>query len=300
MNLQKFIIFLNFSLIVFYNSHFIKISKKKLLKVCLCVIGKIENRYVKEFVEHYKKIGYNKIFIYDNNEINDEKFEDIIQNEIDKGFVSIINYRGLKARQIHSYKDCYKNNNKNYDWLSFFDFDEYLVLNPPFTKIQDYLGIKKFKKCQNIKINWIYYGNTTSLYYENKPLEQRFKTRIKISRCIKSTVRGNFSINYWSRPRDPHTSLNKFVACSSSGKIVSYSTSIYSPPDIKLAYLKHYHDKSFEEFCIKIKRGNADSYNLNLNKKLKKIYEKNKNNINKLKIMEHIFNITTIKKFKKI
>ena len=58
-----------------------------MLKVCLCVIGKRENRYVKEFVEHYKKIGYNKIFIYDNNEINDEKFEDVIQDEINKGFV---------------------------------------------------------------------------------------------------------------------------------------------------------------------------------------------------------------------
>ena len=141
MNYKKLIIFYCFfTLTIFYD--FIKISKKK-LKVCLCVIAKRENRYAKEFVEHYKKIGYNKIFIYDNNEINDEKLEDVIQDEIDKGFVSIINYRGLKARQGHSYKDCYKNNNKNYDWLSFFDFDEFLELNPPFTKIQDYFRNKK-------------------------------------------------------------------------------------------------------------------------------------------------------------
>ena len=105
---------INFILIIFYD--FIKISKKKLLKVCLCIIGKKENRYAKEFVEHYKKIGYNKIFIYDNNEINDEKFEDVIQDEIDEGFASIINYRGFKAKQFR----CYKNNNKSYDWLSFF------------------------------------------------------------------------------------------------------------------------------------------------------------------------------------
>jgi len=294
MDSKKIIIFLNLSLIIFYYIH--SISKKK-LKVCLCVIGKRENRYAKEFVEHYKKIGYNKIFIYDNNEINDEKFEDVIQNDIDKGFVSIINYRGLKSSQFQSYKDCYENNNKNYDWLSFFDFDEFLELNPPFTIIQDYLRIKKFKKCQNIKINWIIYGNKTSLYYENKSLEQRFKTRIKISKCIKSTVRGNLPINYWSILRNPHTSLNKFEACSSSGKIVNYSSSI-SPPDVKFAYLKHYHDKSFEEFCIKIKRGNADSYNRHLNKKLKIIFKKNKNDANKLKIMKQIFNISNFKKRK--
>lgn len=292
---KKFVIFLNFILIVLYGFGFTKINKKKLLKVCLCVIGKRENRYVKEFVNHYKKIGYNKIFIYDNNEINDEKFEDVIQDEIDNGFVSIINYRGLKGKQVISYRDCYKNNNKNYDWLSFFDFDEFLELNPPFTKIQEYLGIKKFKKCQNIKINWIYYDNNTSLYYENRPLEQRLKTRTKLGRCIKSTVRGNLPINYWFKLGNPHTSLNKFVSCSGSGKLINYSTSIYTPPDVKLAYLKHYHVKSFEELCIKINRGNADSQNTKLNEKLKTFFDSHKNDKNKLKIMKLIFNISALK-----
>ena len=243
--LEKLIIFFfNFILIIFH--HFIMIKKnktKRILKVCLCVIGKRENRYAKEFVDHYKKIGYNKIFLYDNNEINDEKFEDVIQDEIDKGFVSIINLRGLKGRQFYSYKNCYKNNNKNYDWLSFFDFDEFLELNPPFTKIQDYLGIKKFKKCQNIKINEILFENLTKLYYENKPLKERLKKSTRLGRHIKSTVRGNLHKNYWSKMSNPHTSLNKFVTCSGSGKIINYSVSKYTPPDIKLAYLKHYYFK---------------------------------------------------------
>ena len=271
-----------------------KNKKKRILKVCLCVIGKRENRYVKEFAEHYKKIGYNKIFLYDNNEINDEKFEDVIQDEIDKGFISIINLRGLKSRQFYSYKNCYKNNNKKYDWLSFFDFDEFLELNPTFNKIQDYLGIKKFKKCDTVKINEILYEGYTKLYYENKPLKERLKNRTRIGRHIKSTVRGNLYINYWSKMKNPHTSLNKFVTCSGSGKIINYSTSVYTPPDLKLAYLKHYYIKSFEEFCIKQKRGDADKNNLNLNKKLKKFFDLTKNDRNKLKIMKKIFNITSL------
>ena len=64
---------------------FFKEDKKKQLKVCLCVIGKKENLYAREFVDYYRKIGYNNIFIYDNNEINDEKFEDVINNEIKEG-----------------------------------------------------------------------------------------------------------------------------------------------------------------------------------------------------------------------
>ena len=96
-------------------------------------------------------MGYNKIFIYDNNDLEDEKFEDVIQNEIDNGFVSIINIRGYKNQQFASYKDCYGKNNIFYDWLSFFDFDEFLELNPKNTTIQKFLNNKRYKKCQNNK-----------------------------------------------------------------------------------------------------------------------------------------------------
>ena len=61
---------------------FIKINRNKSLKVCLCTIGKKENVYASEFVDHYKKMGYDKIFIYDNNDIEDEKFEDVLYRQI--------------------------------------------------------------------------------------------------------------------------------------------------------------------------------------------------------------------------
>jgi len=298
--LFKFLnLIINFIIIKYCYFKFIKIKiKKKKIKICLCVIGKKENRYIKEFVNHYKKLGYNKIFIYDNNQINDEKFEDIIQDEVDKGFVSIINYRGLKGKQFSSYRDCYKKNNKKFDWLSFFDFDEFLELRASYKKIQDFLGERRFKKCQNIKINWIYYNNKNGLYYENKPLEKRIPKRTKLGRCIKSTVRGNLSVNYWSKMGNPHTSFNKFISCSSSGKIINYSSPFNIPPDVKYAYLKHYYIKSFEEQCIKIQRGYADRHNENITLRIKNFFNLNKKNKNKLKIMKKIFNISSIDKIK--
>ena len=39
------------------------------MKVALCAIGKEENLYALEFVNHYQNLGYGHIFIYDNNEI---------------------------------------------------------------------------------------------------------------------------------------------------------------------------------------------------------------------------------------
>ena len=95
---------------------------KNIINVCLYVIGKGEKLYVKEYINYYEKLGYNHIFLYDNNDINGEVYEDIIQDELKKGFVSIINYRGKIGKryvngfkmdsQNEAYYDCYEKNNK--------------------------------------------------------------------------------------------------------------------------------------------------------------------------------------------
>ena len=278
---------INFILIQIYQ------KKEKKLRICLCIIGKKENLYAKEFIEHYKKLGYNKIFIYDNNDINDERFEEIIQDEINNGFVSIINYRGYKLpQQLSSYKDCYEKNNLAYNWLSFFDFDEYLELKPKNITIQNFLSHERYHYCQIIKINWICYSNYKNLYYDKKPIQQRFFSSIQPDKHIKSTVRGNLPTNYWQNAGTPHSSRNKFNSCSSSGKMIDFSSSFNDPPDIKYAFLKHYHYKSFEEFCIKLKRGKPDQDNHDLILRLKSFYQQNKYDYNKLNIMNKVFNLT--------
>lgn len=83
-NIIKSLIYISCIIICFL------INKK--INVCVCTAGKIENRYIIEFVEHYKKYCVNKIFLYDNNDINGEKFEDVINNYIKGGFVKLIIY----------------------------------------------------------------------------------------------------------------------------------------------------------------------------------------------------------------
>ena len=83
--------------------------------VCVCTIGKMENRYIREFVEHYKKYGIYKIFLYDNNDLDGEKFEDVISDYINDDFVEVINIRGKLTPQFEFYNDCYHKNYDNYD-----------------------------------------------------------------------------------------------------------------------------------------------------------------------------------------
>ena len=64
--------------------------------------SKRENRYIREFVEYYKKMKVDKIFLYDNNEENGETFDEILSDYIKDGYVNITNYRGLNVIQHKS------------------------------------------------------------------------------------------------------------------------------------------------------------------------------------------------------
>ena len=241
-----------------------RIYKNKLVKVCLCTIGKKENLYASEFVIHYKKIGYDKIFIYDNNDIDDEKFEDVLNKKKLNNFVKIINYRGYRGKrqkpQFDAFIDCYEKNKNNYDWLSFFDFDEFLELKKH-KNIKEYLNDKIFKKCSNIKINWLIFSDNDLLYYENIPVQKRFKKPLfhfKDNRKIKSTVRGKLKFNYWRGMKNPHSSKNNLKTCNSMGKITDPKAFYSSPFNYEFSYLKHYSTKTIEEYCNKRKRGRSD------------------------------------------
>ena len=73
----------------------------------ICLIAKKENRYIKEFINYYQKLKINKIFLYDNNDLNGEHFEDILSKYINYNFVEIVNYRGKYKPQIQAYNHCY-------------------------------------------------------------------------------------------------------------------------------------------------------------------------------------------------
>ena len=264
--LNKFYIFVLILIILVFT---FKLSYKNELKrentkVCMCTIGKKENLYAKEFVDYYKSLGYNHIFIYDNNDEGDEKFETVLNEEISKNFVTIIDYRGYKGKenkpQFDAFFDCYEKYSKEYDWFSFFDFDEFLFLKNN-KNIQEFLDNKNFSKCVNVKINWMVYSDNDLINYDNRSVQERFTTPLPkdlINVHIKSTVRGHLKKNYWKKMNNPHSSNNNLMSCDPTGKKIDSSTPFHEPPNHEVAYIKHYVTKTIEEFIAKIKKGRAD------------------------------------------
>ena len=253
---------------------FLYYKRKKNTKVCICTIGKEENRYIREFIEYYKKLGVDKIFLYDNNDKNNEKFEDIIKDYIHTGFVQILDWRGIERPHFKAINDCYLNNNKKYDWLIFYDIDEYIHLSN-YKNIKQFLDSKKFNKCNKIYLNWVFHTDNDLIYYENKSLFERFPElerdaiiNINFSQKVKSIVRGNIS-NFLiaNNSHTSHIITDSIKACNGFGKEINLDDEFYLPnSDAKYNYIDHFYTKSVEEFVNKIKRGSAVNAN---NKKFK-------------------------------
>lgn len=240
-----------------------------MIKVAVCCIGRQENRYINEFINHYLSIGVDKIYIYDNNYDGEEFFEDVIPSELLNNKVEIIDYRNKSICQLKSYQDCYNKHNNEYDWILFIDCDEYLHMNH-FDNIKDFLTQDKFNDYQLIHINWMVYSDNNNIKYENKPLKERFTEPVKPlnwaktknipeNNLIKSIVRGKINSIDIKWIATPHTPVShNLKCCNASGKpclAISYLNAF----DFDHAYFKHYTTKTIEEWLdIKTKRGFPD------------------------------------------
>lgn len=239
-------------------------------KVALCCIGKCENDYALEFVEYYKKLGFDKIYIYDNNDPEGEHFETVIEEYIKSSFCEIIDFRGFEYCQLKAYQDCYDRHNKEYDWLAFFDFDEFLTLVHD-ADIHSFLEQKKFKNYQMIHINWMCFGDNEMLDTDGRRVLDRFKVPLPFetkneyefpeNNHIKTILRGNLKNVTWTSVHTPYIYYGN--CCNAIGKRCE-STSPFCIYDFSSAYLRHYVTKTIGEWVrIKMKRGNC---NMNISK----------------------------------
>ena len=269
----------------------IKNFSKNKIKVCICTVGKEENKYIREFIAHYKKIGIDKIFLYDNNDINNERFEPVIQDYIKDNYVQIFNVRGKTAKQLRIYRHCYRRNNKYYNWLVFYDIDEYINLKN-IKNIKDFLNMKQFEKCQSIYLNWIKHTDNNLLFYDNRTLKERFPDTFKNKRyCLgKTIIRGNI---IQLRIKSTHVLDKNIVNCNGFGETLKLKSKFCRKPDLKYYYIDHYEYKSLEEFIDKINKGDC-LFGYGINRKLGRIHRYFKYNnitLKKFKFMQEKINL---------
>lgn len=236
------------------------------MKTLLCTIVKNENNYLQEFIDHYKNLGITKIIIYDNNDVDGETID------IKDKKVSIVNARGKEVYQMTAYNQCYEKYKSKYDWMLFFDCDEFLYLDYKYKRIGDYLNNPIFKDFDCIKINWQVYGDDdiekSDIYsvkrfsHPVQPIDFKVdKTPYPQNWHVKSIVRckEELNINF----QNPHCPFGVVNICNNAG--IRCGNYPFEPMNYTYAVLNHYHTKTINEYIKKIDRGFAD---------IKRIYNK--------------------------
>ena len=118
--------------------------------VCFCTMAKLENRYLRDAVEYYLKLGFEKIILGDDNLLNSEKLSDTIQDYINQGKVDIIDIREKYLSQMEYFIMSYNKYKNRCKWMAYFDIDEYLEFTDKNMTIKDYLSKDVFNKCEAI------------------------------------------------------------------------------------------------------------------------------------------------------
>jgi hypothetical protein len=210
------------------------------MRVALVCIAKNEDDYIEEWINYHLKLGFSKIYIYENNWRCSVKNDNIVK----------IPYDGEVA-QTWAYNDFIQKYRNNFDWVGFLDVDEFLCLKQD-NNVIDFLS--RFNEYSGVGVNWYLFGNNNHTKKQvGLGVLERFTKRQKYAdQHIKSFINLNKVNNFSMLVHNP------------SLAIVNQEFNYFSGPFCKdckthLAQINHYFVKSFEEFKLKVERGRADT-----------------------------------------
>lgn len=215
----------------------------------ICAIVKNEELYIEEFIQYHFKLGFSKIYIYDNNKTPctmsflTNKYPDII----------IVDYPG-REQQLKAYNHFIETHGNKHKWCAFIDIDEFIVLK----QHQNIVALLE-KHCISgaLCLNWYFFGSNGHSDYEPKPVLQRFTLRannldrhIKCIACCSDCLR--FKNPHFCKLKD------KTYQHDTNGKRIYGEFNYHAPSNV--AVIHHYFTKSKAEFKSKIRRGKADDF----------------------------------------
>ena len=268
---------------------------------CFCTVARRENRYARELISYYMNLGVEKFVFGDNNFPNTEKLSDVLQDYINNGTVDIIEIFGSSVAQGAFFGKMYEQYKEYCEWLAFFDFDEYLVMHfkkEKKIKLKEYLSNQIFDKCEAIEFNWLIYGDNGLVYYDNRPLIERFTEpnyNDPSNKFVKSIVRGNLNKTVFDAGKTHHQPSLELNLCNSLGEPTIDHNDCIIPPLFKYAYLMHFNTKTAEEYVDKIKKGINGNMPLSEEEGIDKFFQYNEFTEEKLKVFEQKLNKTFTK-----
>jgi integrase len=79
---------------------------------------------------------------------------------------------------LAAYNECYKTYGEEYDWIAFFDIDEFMFINCNKT-IGEYLARPEFNDYDMLHINWLMFGDGGAVKSDGRGLLERIKEYVE-------------------------------------------------------------------------------------------------------------------------
>tara|TARA_A100001015_G_scaffold228443_1_gene258148 strand:+ start:845 stop:1648 length:804 start_codon:yes stop_codon:yes gene_type:complete len=267
------------------------------MKIGICIRAKNEQKIICDWVNHYLKLGFDKIFIYDN--MSEPSIETTLKEKNLLNEKIFIKYDVVKhSNQPAIYQECI-DQNKDLDWLLLCDADEFLWLKEG--TIKDFL-LKFSEDTCTILINWLVYGTSNLEKYDNnKTVFDQFTLREEYGHFWNTFVKS------FVRPKLIENFGNVHITYNSNYKICDIYKNVLTPPgdldkcdypdknlnDNSPVVLVHYMTLDFESMLEKFKRNHNGWLLLDHDNKYSLEWYKSeiygfKDNIKDLRMIEYI------------
>jgi hypothetical protein len=231
--------------------------------VIVC-IAKHEQNYVKEFVRYHLGLGFDRIYLYDNED--NETYKELLKDFGDK--VVTVHLPGKHYARLPQYEAlqqfiCNYMGNPDITHVAHIDLDEFIVLKQhdnikSFIKDYIYDGENNIM-CGGIGMNWRYFGNNSLTHADvNEPLTVRFTKRQETGGIQIKTIYNKQFLGWYNNPHIIHVNNPNYPIKSTNGTIVN--DPFNENMDFTVIQLNHYKCKTWEEYKHVRSRGRADRY----------------------------------------
>lgn len=231
------------------------------MEIVICALAKNEHLYINEWVKHYIELGFDKIYIYDNDDLDKSYIKDFIDPKYLEKCV-IKNIRGQQRPKLQHdiYTGFYAKYGKTFDWCLFCDIDEFLV---GIENIHSFLMQPQFKSAWQIRVKWRLFGDSglierdmskgvmeTFTQVVTSSLHRNLIQKGNLEEQGKAIVRGGLNNVVI---RSPHFASfgyrdNVITSILPSGRLCFSKVAILEDYSNEKVYLNHYMTKSLSEF----------------------------------------------------
>ncbi len=211
----------------------------------LCAIARNETPFLREWVAYHYRIGFEKIYIYDNESI--APVRDSVAEFYDLGVCDTYTLQGEGMQNI-AYNLCLRDHGHEFEWLAFFDLDEFLCLK---CDTDARILLRDYENYSGLILHWDIFSSSGHLARPEGMVTLNYTQSLGyslISKCIVRPAKVAMTVT------SHHFAFHEGVAVNTNKEP---DLSGYTPIAVDKACLNHYQYRSQQDFAEKLDKADA-------------------------------------------